>query len=219
MTQCRSPAIGCRKGAADADAARDFPKDFMLRKLYDGVFALARSRHATPALALVSFAESSVFPIPPDVMLAPMILARPDRAYFYAAVCTVASVLGGILGYAIGFFLTDVGLALMRLLGHADGLAQFRAWFDDWGLWVILIKGLTPIPYKLVTIASGLAAFSFPVFLAASVATRGGRFFLEAWVLKRWGPAMLAQVEKRLALWTGIGLVVLVGAVIVVKLL
>ena len=191
----------------------------MLRKLYDGVFALARSRHATPALALVSFAESSVFPIPPDVMLAPMILARPERAYFYAAVCTVASVLGGILGYAIGFFLTDVGLALMRLLGHADGLAQFRAWFDDWGLWVILIKGLTPIPYKLVTIASGLAAFSFPVFLGASIATRGGRFFLEAWILKRWGPAMLAQVEKRLAVWTGIGLVVLVGAVVLVKLL
>lgn len=191
----------------------------MLRKLYDRVFALARSRHATPALALVSFAESSVFPIPPDVMLAPMILARPDRAYVYAAVCTAASVAGGMLGYAIGFFLTDVGLMLMRLLGHSDGLAQFRAWFDDWGLWVILIKGLTPIPYKLVTIASGLAAFSFPVFLAASVATRGGRFFLEAWVLKRWGPAMLAQVEKRLALWTGIGLAVLVGAVVVVKLL
>ena len=191
----------------------------MLRKLYDRVFALARSRHATTALALVSFAESSVFPIPPDVMLAPMILARPDRAYVYAAVCTAASVAGGMLGYAIGFFLTDVGLMLMRLLGHSDGLAQFRAWFDDWGLWVILIKGLTPIPYKLVTIASGLAAFSFPAFVAASVVTRGGRFFLEAWVLKRWGPAMLAQVEKRLALWTGIGLAVLVGAVVVVKLL
>ncbi|PZU58673.1 MAG: cytochrome B [Brevundimonas sp.] len=191
----------------------------MLRKLYDRVFALARSRHATPALALVSFAESSVFPIPPDVMLAPMILARPDRAYVYAAVCTAASVAGGMLGYAIGFFLTDVGLMLMRLLGHSDGLAQFRAWFDDWGLWVILIKGLTPIPYKLVTIASGLAAFSFPAFVAASVVTRGGRFFLEAWVLKRWGPAMLAQVEKRLALWTGIGLAVLVGTVVVVKLL
>lgn len=191
----------------------------MLRKLYDRVFALARSRHATTALALVSFAESSVFPIPPDVMLAPMILARPDRAYVYAAVCTAASVAGGMLGYAIGFFLTDVGLMLMRLLGHSDGLAQFRAWFDDWGLWVILIKGLTPIPYKLVTIASGLAAFSFPTFVAASVVTRGGRFFLEAWVLKRWGPAMLAQVEKRLALWTGIGLAVLVGAVVVVKLL
>jgi membrane protein YqaA with SNARE-associated domain len=191
----------------------------MLRKLYDGVFNLARHRHATPALAVVSFAESSFFPIPPDVMLAPMILAKPEKAYFYALVCTVASVLGGILGYAIGFYLTDVGLAIMRFLGHSDGLAQFRAWFEQWGLWVILIKGLTPIPYKLVTIASGLAAFSFPVFIGASVVTRGGRFFLEAWILKRWGAAMLAQVEKRLALWTGIGLVVLVALIVVLKVL
>ena len=191
----------------------------MLRKLYDRVFELARSRHATRALAVVSFAESSIFPIPPDVMLAPMILARPQKAYFYAAVCTVASVLGGILGYTIGYFLTDLGLAIMRVLGHSDGLEQFRQWFDQWGLWVILIKGLTPIPYKLVTIASGLAAFSFPVFIAASVATRGGRFFLEAWILKRWGPAMLAQVEKRLALWTGVGLVALVGLIVVLKVL
>ena len=191
----------------------------MLRKLYDRVFELARSRHATRALAVVSFAESSIFPIPPDVMLAPMILARPQKAYFYAAVCTVASVLGGMLGYAIGYFLTDVGLAIMRMLGHSDGLEQFRQWFDQWGLWVILIKGLTPIPYKLVTIASGLAAFSFPIFIAASVATRGGRFFLEAWILKTWGPAMLAQVEKRLALWTGVGLVALIGLIVVLKLL
>ena len=191
----------------------------MLRTLYDRVFELARSRHATRALAVVSFAESSIFPIPPDVMLAPMILARPQKAYFYAAVCTVASVLGGILGYAIGYFLTDLGLAIMRVLGHSDGLEQFRQWFDQWGLWVILIKGLTPIPYKLVTIASGLAAFSFPIFIAASVATRGGRFFLEAWILKTWGPAMLAQVEKRLALWTGVGLVALIGLIVVLKLL
>ena len=191
----------------------------LLRKLYDWVFSLARSRHATPALAVVSFAESSVFPIPPDVMLAPMILARPDRAYFYATVCTVASVLGGILGYAIGYFLTDIGLTLLRFMGHSEGLAHFREWFEQWGLWVILIKGLTPIPYKLVTIASGLAAFSFPVFVAASVVTRGGRFFLEAWILKRWGPAMLEMVEKRLALWTIIGLVVLVGAFAAIKLL
>lgn len=191
----------------------------MLRRLYDGVFNLARHRHATPALAAVSFAESSFFPIPPDVMLAPMILARPERAYVYAGVCTIASVLGGMLGYAIGYFLTDVGLAILRFLGHADGLDHFRQWFAQWGLWVILIKGLTPIPYKLVTIASGLAAFSFPVFMAASVVTRGGRFFLEAWILKRWGQAMLAQVEKRLALWSGTGLVLLVGLIIAVKLL
>ena len=191
----------------------------MFRKLYDWVFSLARSRHATPALAVVSFAESSFFPVPPDVMLAPMILARPEKAYFYAFVCTAASVLGGILGYAIGYYLTDLGLWLMSLLGHADGLEEFQHWFDQWGLAVILIKGLTPVPYKLVTIASGLAAFSFPVFVAASVATRGGRFFLEAWVLKRWGPAMLAQVEKRLAMWSIIGIVVLVGAVVAVKVL
>lgn len=191
----------------------------MFRKLYDWVFSLARSRHATPALAVVSFAESSFFPVPPDVMLAPMILARPEKAYFYAFVCTVASVLGGIAGYAIGYYLTDLGLWLMSLLGHADGLEEFQHWFDRWGLAVILIKGLTPVPYKLVTIASGLAAFSFPVFVAASVVTRGGRFFAEAWVLKRWGPAMLAQVEKRLAMWSIIGIVVLVGAIVAVKLL
>jgi len=191
----------------------------MLRKLYDQVFALARGRHATTALAVVSFAESSVFPIPPDVMLAPMILARPDRAYVYAAICTAASVLGGVLGYVIGFYLGDLGLALLRLLGHSGGLAEFQRWFDHWGLWVILIKGLTPIPYKLVTIASGLAHFSFPMFLAASVTTRGARFFIEAYVLKRWGPAMLAVVEKRLAVWAVTGLVVLVGAFAAVKLL
>ena len=191
----------------------------MLRKLYDWVFALARSKHATPALAVVSFAESSFFPIPPDVMLAPMILARPDRAYFYAGVCTLASVLGGVLGYAIGYYLTDLGLWLMSVIGHSEGLKEFQHWFDRWGLAVILVKGLTPIPYKLVTIASGLAHFSFPAFVAASVVTRGARFFAEAWVLRRWGPAMLEMVEKRLALWSVIGLVVLVGAIVAVKVL
>lgn len=191
----------------------------MLRKLYDWVLSLSRHPKADRALAVISFAESSFFPIPPDVMLAPMIATRPERAYYYAAVCTAASVLGGILGYVIGYFLTDVGMALMRLLGHSEGLQQFRAWFDQWGLWVILIKGLTPVPYKLVTISSGMAAFSFPVFLAASIATRGGRFFLEAWILKRWGPAVLEMVEKRLAMWTAIGLVVLVGGFLALKLL
>lgn len=189
----------------------------MLRKLYDWVMSLAGHKHATPALAVVSFAESSIFPIPPDVMLVPMILKRPDRAYFYAGVCTIASVLGGILGYIIGYFLTDVGLWILNLFGHSDGLEDFRLWFDRWGLAVILVKGLTPIPYKLVTIASGLAAFSFPVFLAASVVTRGGRFFLEAWILKKWGPAMLEQVEKRLALWSGIGLTALVALIVLLK--
>ena len=189
----------------------------MLRKLYDWVFALARSKHATPALAAVSFAESSFFPIPPDVMLAPMVLTRPDRAYFYAFVATVASVLGGILGYAIGYFLTGVGEAILSFIGSADAQEHFQHWYDRFGLWVILIKGLTPFPYKLVTIASGLAHFSFPVFVAASVVTRGARFFAVAYVIKRWGPAVWEQVEKRLALWTMLGLAVLVGAIVLLK--
>lgn len=191
----------------------------MLRKLYDWVFSLARSRHATRTLAVISFAESSVFPVPPDVMLAPMILARPERAYFYAAVCTAASVAGGILGYVIGYFLTDAGQAILTWLGNPEGQAQFEAWFDRWGLSVILVKGLLPIPYKLVTISAGLAHFNFAVFVAASVATRGGRFFLEAWILRRWGPAMLRMVEKRLALWACIGLAVFVAGFAAVKLM
>lgn len=191
----------------------------MLRKLYDWVFSLARSRHATRTLAVISFAESSVFPVPPDVMLAPMILARPERAYFYAAVCTAASVAGGILGYVIGYFLTDAGQAILTWLGNPEGQAQFEAWFDRWGLSVILVKGLLPIPYKLVTISAGLAHFNFAVFVAASVTTRGGRFFLEAWILRRWGPAMLRMVEKRLALWACIGLAVFIAGFAAVKLM
>ena len=163
----------------------------MLRKLYDRVMTLAGSRHAPMALAAVSFAESSFFPIPPDVMLAPMVLARPEKAYLYAGICSLASVLGGCLGYAIGYFMEPVGLAVLRLMGHADGQQAFQAWFAQWGLWVILIKGLTPIPYKLVTIASGLAHFSFVTFLWASVVTRGARFFLTATVLKYFGPQIL----------------------------
>jgi membrane protein YqaA with SNARE-associated domain len=191
----------------------------MLRKLYDWVMNLAGSRHAPTALFAVSFAESSFFPIPPDVMLAPMVLARPERAYFYALLCTVSSVLGGCLGYFIGFHLGDLGHWLLALLGHADGEEAFRRWFDQWGLWVILIKGLTPIPYKLVTIASGLAHFSFVTFLWASVVTRGARFFLTATLIKYFGPAVREEVEKRLTLYTVIGVVVLVGALVAVRYL
>jgi membrane protein YqaA with SNARE-associated domain len=180
----------------------------MLRRLYDWVMGLAASRHAPTSLFAVSFAESSFFPVPPDVMLAPMVLARPDRAWRYAFICTLASVLGGILGYAIGYFLTPVGQWMMAATGHAGGLVEFKCWYDKYGVWVILAKGLTPIPYKLVTIASGLAQFSFPMFIFASVATRGARFFLVAFVVKTFGPALLPVIERRLALVAG-GLILL----------
>jgi len=191
----------------------------MLRKMYDWVFTLARSPHAEKALAAVSVAEASIFPIPIEVMLAPMILSRPERAYRFAAIASIGSVIGGVLGYLIGFYLTDLGQWLMRLLGHADGLAEFQHWYDRFGVWVILIKGLTPIPYKLVTIASGLAHFNFGIFVLASVVTRSARFFLEAWVLKTWGPAMLEVVERRLALWSMVGLAVFIGGFAALKLL
>ena len=180
----------------------------MLRRLYDWVMGLAASRHAPTSLFAISFAESSFFPIPPDVMLAPMVLARPDRAWRYAALCTLASVLGGVLGYAIGFFLQDFGIWLMAITGHAGGLAEFQCWYGKYGVWLILAKGMTPIPYKLVTIASGLAAFSFPAFIIASVITRAARFFLVAFVVKRFGPALLPVIERRLALFAG-GLILL----------
>jgi membrane protein YqaA with SNARE-associated domain len=182
----------------------------MLRKLYDWVMGLAASRHAPASLFAISFAESSFFPVPPDVMLAPMVLAKPEKAWRYATICTLASVLGGALGYAIGYFLQDMALWLMSLSGHAEGLEQFRCWYNEWGVWVILIKGLTPIPYKLVTVASGLAQFAFPVFIAASVVTRGARFFLVAAVVKKFGPTMLPIVERRLALFAGLGVALIV---------
>ncbi len=175
----------------------------MLRALYDRVLALSAHRRAPAWLAGVSFAESSFFPIPPDAMLIPMCIARPDRAYRYALICTIASVIGGILGYAIGYFLFEaLAEPVLRAYGHADALARFQGWYEKWGALVILIKGLTPIPYKIVTIASGAAMFSFPVFLAASIVTRGARFFLLAFLLRRFGPPIRDFIERRLTLVT-----------------
>ena len=191
----------------------------MLRRLYQKVLGLAGSRRAPWALAAVSFAESSFFPIPPDVMLAPMVLARRDKAFLYAAICTAASVAGGILGYAIGYYLEPLGLALLKLMGHAEGRDAFQAWFSQWGLAVILIKGLTPVPYKLVTIASGLAHFSFITFIWASVVTRGARFFLTAAILKFYGPALLAEFERRMTVYVMAGGGLLAAAFIAWKIL
>ncbi|CAN7438326.1 DedA family protein [Phenylobacterium sp. LjRoot219] len=191
----------------------------MLRKLYDWVFNLAGSRHAPKALVAVSFAESSFFPIPPDVMLAPMVLARPEKAYVYAGLCTLASVLGGLLGYAIGVWLEPVGYAILAFFGHPEGPAEFQKWFAEWGAWIILVKGLTPIPYKLVTITAGVAHFDLATFIWTSTLTRGARFFLSATLLKYFGPHIRAEVERRLGLYSLLFFVLLIGVVFVVKYL
>lgn len=187
----------------------------MLRALYDRVLALAAHRRAPAYLAGVSFAESSFFPIPPDAMLIPMCVARPEMAYRYAGICTVASVLGGILGYIIGYFLFDALAApVLAAYGYADAMIRFQGWYDQWGALVILIKGLTPIPYKIVTIASGAAHFNFVVFLVASVVTRGARFFLLAFLLRRFGLPIRDFIERRLTLvTTGAAAAILLGFV------
>lgn len=177
----------------------------MLRKLYHWTLRLAAHRRAVPALAAVSFAESAFFPVPPDVMLAPMVLARPDRAYVYAAICTLGSVLGGIAGYLIGYFLEPAGLWLLGAMGKADVFAASQVTFNEHGVWAVAIGGFTPLPYKVVTIASGIFGFSFPLFILLSVLTRGARFFMVAFVVRTFGPAMLAVVERRLLTFTVIG--------------
>jgi membrane protein YqaA with SNARE-associated domain len=175
----------------------------MLRKAYLRTLALAASPRAPLWLAVVAFAESSFFPIPPDVLLVPMAVARPDRAWRFALICTVASVCGGALGYLIGYALFDVlARPVLEFYGYGAKFAAFQAMYAEWGLWVILIKGLTPIPYKIVTIASGAAKFNFWLFMAASVVTRGARFFLVATLLHFWGDAVKDFIERRLTLVT-----------------
>ena len=191
----------------------------MLKKLYHWTLEQAKGPHAEKALAAISFAESSFFPIPPDVLLAPMVMTQPERAYRLALICTIGSVLGGLFGYLIGYFLEDLGLWILTVTGHKDGLAHFRHWFDQWGVWVILIKGFTPIPYKLTTIASGLAHFNLTVFIIASVITRGARFFAVAFLFKKFGAEMAAIIEKRFYLVSAVVLGLLVIGFIALKFL
>ena len=152
-------------------------------------------------------------------MLAPMVAARPNRAFIYAGICTAASVVGGLLGYWIGVNLEPLGHAILRIFGHPDGQAEFQHWFDKYGLWVILIKGATPIPYKLVTIASGAAHFDLFTFVWASIVTRGIRFFLVAALLWKFGEPIRAFIEKRLTLLTWLFLIALVGGFIAFRYL
>lgn len=192
----------------------------MLKRLYDWFIAAADKPSALWIMGAVSFAESSFFPIPPDVMLVPMSLARPQRAWLYAVVCTLTSVAGGIVGYAIGAGLYDsVGLWLMHLYGLTDKVEAFRASYAEWGAWIIIGKGLTPIPYKLVTITSGFAGYNVWLFILCSLIARGGRFFIVAVLLNRYGDVIRAEIERRLGFWVGVGAVVLVlGFVIALKI-
>jgi membrane protein YqaA with SNARE-associated domain len=187
----------------------------MLRRLYDWCIAAASKPYASWIMGAVSFVESSFFPVPPDAMLVPMALARPDRAYFFATICTLTSVAGGMLGYAIGYFLYEsVGLWLMHLYGYGGKIEAFRQAYVEWGTWIILLKGLTPIPYKIVTIASGFTGYPFIPFVLLSVIARGMRFFLVAFLIHRYGAQARAIIEERLGFWVTISSVTLLGGIV-----
>jgi len=192
----------------------------MLRRLYDWCVAAADKPYAAWLMGALAFAESSVFPIPPDVMLIPMSLARPRRAFAFATLCTLTSVAGGLLGYAIGALLYDsVGQWLIHLYGYGNKVEVFREQYARWGTWIIILKGLTPIPYKVVTITAGFAGFSIGLFVICSIIARGMRFYLVAFLLNRYGDRARAIIEERLTFWVTISAVVLVaGAIAVVYL-
>ncbi|MEM6849579.1 MAG: YqaA family protein [Pseudomonadota bacterium] len=173
----------------------------MIRRLYDWVLAMAADRRAVPGLFAVSFAESSVFPIPPDLMLIPMVLAKRAKWLWFATVCTAGSVIGGIAGYFIGLFLFEqVAEPILALYGYSEKFGEFATRFNEFGPWIVFIAGITPFPYKVVTVASGATGLSFPVFVIASILSRGIRFFLVATLLYLFGPPIQRFIEKRLGL-------------------
>ena len=191
-----------------------------MRKMYDWMMRMAGDKNAPAALALVSFLESSMFPIPPDVMLMPMVLARREKAWWYATIATVASVLGGVAGYCIGYFLLDaIGKPILEFYGLGPKLTQFKQLFQDYGVEILLIKGMTPIPYKLLTISAGWAGMNLAAFIGASVVARAVRFFLVAGLLYYFGEPIREFVERRLSLVTTAFVVALVGGFVVLKYL
>lgn len=190
----------------------------MIRNLYDWTLSLAAKPHALTALAVISFIESSFFPIPPDILLIPMVLAARQKAWRIALVCTVASVAGGLLGYAIGFFLFEsIGTPLLDFYGYSARFEAFRALYDEWGALIVFGAGLTPFPYKVITIASGVFQMNIVVFMLASVVARGTRFFLVAALLYWFGPVIREFIEKRLGLLTIVFFVLLAGGFVLLR--
>lgn len=190
----------------------------MLRSLYDWTISLARSRYALWALAVVAFVESSVFPIPPDVLMIPMVLAMPRRAWVIAGVATVASVLGGLLGYAIGALLFEsVGQPILAALGKGAEVAEFNTRFNDFGFWAVLTAGLTPFPFKVITIMSGWTGMPLATFIVTSILARGLRFFIVAALLWKFGTPIRDFIERRLGLVFTLFVVILLGGFLLVR--
>lgn len=191
----------------------------MFTKLYDWMKQQAGHRHADKVLGVLAFAESSIFPIPPDVLLAPMVLARPDQWRRLGLICAISSIAGSILGYAIGYFFSGAALWILKLFHHPEFLDYFKMMFQKYGILIILVQGIIPVPYKLTTIASGLAHINIFLLLAASAVTRTTRFVGVAWLTQKFGAEMVAMVQKRIYLFGTLVVVAVLALVIAWNLL
>ncbi|ESR24156.1 YqaA family protein [Lutibaculum baratangense] len=192
----------------------------MLRRLYDWTMSIAAHRGAPWALGVVSFLESSIFPIPPDLLLIPMVLAERAKAWAYATLCTVASVIGGLAGWAIGAFLFQaLAEPILGFYGYGEKFAEFALRYNEWGAWIVFFAGVTPFPYKVITIASGATGLPLPVFIVASVLARGLRFFVVAALLYFVGPPIRDFIERRLGFVFTLFVVLLFGGFALVKFL
>lgn len=190
----------------------------MLRALYDWTMRLAGRRHATTALAFVSFVESSVFPIPPDILLIPMVLADRAKAWRLAFVCTTASVIGGLAGYALGALVYEtVAEPILRFYGYLDKFDQFAKTYNSWGAWAVLLAGITPFPFKVITIASGATKLPLIVFVVASIIARAIRFFSVAGLLYVFGPPIRSFIEERLGLVFTVFMALLIGGFVAAR--
>lgn len=191
-----------------------------LRALYLWTLRQAASPHALWILALVAFVESSIFPIPPDILLIPMVIAMRERAWLIALICTLASVAGGTAGYGIGYFLYEsVGQSILEFYGKMETFESFQALYNQWGAWIVMMGGLTPFPYKVITIASGVTGLNFVTFTIFSIVSRGMRFFLVAWLLWKFGAPVKAFIERYLGLLTIVFFVLLFAGFLALKLL
>lgn len=192
----------------------------MMKKMYDWCMNLVSGKYALPALCAVSFIESSFFPIPPDLFLIPLILARRSEAFKIALYTTVASVLGGLFGYAIGYYLYDtLGIAILNFFHYTQKFNEFKGLYNEYGAWIVLGAGITPFPYKIITIASGVTHLNLEVFLSASVLARGIRFFLIAGLLWKFGVPMKAFIEKNLGWLSVVFFILLIGGFLLIRYL
>lgn len=194
------------------------------RRMYDWVISWAPTAYALPALFLLAFAESSFFPIPPDVLLIAMCIGTVAKSYRFALWCSLGSIVGGMAGYGIGYFLWENEGVKSFFYDYVPGVSaasvdSVRQLYTDWDFWIVFAAAFTPIPYKVITILAGVCAINFPMFVIASAVGRSARFFLVAWLFKRYGPSMKDFIEKRFALVTTVGTVVLIGGFVAIKYL